>query len=1426
MIFNYDAFYRRHGIRFKADVKNPPMTAFNTLRLPMLSSIHFVQYDPDEGFEVPESHFLLSEFTKRMFATVVEFYPFEDALGEFRLTFDKTKQEVLDYYRLNKKIANPHGEVIKDAYTVQLFTYGLINRRYLFYKTRKSNELLRWANHHRSVFYTMNEAAKKDGRHHFVVLDVPKAIPSLPKLRQREESTLDRPLLRYFRTQDEWMVLSLWQMFHKLDGYIFKDLEAEQLDKINIIWRAGSVCMIMNLGKVLGFNQAFDASSEMSEYQFSKYILNAFLLMSEGSTTVPTDALMESVQEVDELDGIDAEEQKKINEALDALLGPITAPAMLDVSTIRSDRVHHERVIKGISETGGKEVSLDEESSEEDVIDERLANLTYTDSEVHDEFELDSEDLAYVEYEPIPNGVLDAQTSVVAIATARARNGGMTAGELRHTTKLAEKYQSLKNPYNPKQSLVEALTVSAEDVALDTNVGVVSEAQKKLIPDESMYESSLKRFDEKYISTLMPKHITRSVMSLASIGISIQDYDIERVSNINDDFEIHSVKVATVNGKTSTVRFRIPAVNDYGEFRLGGIKYRMRKQWADLPIRKISDSEVALTSYYSKLFIQRTPRAAYNYERWITSTLIEMGIDDGNSTIQNLKLNNVFDNTADVPRVYSMIAKKISEFECSGYHFFFDVNKIKDNFPGERERETSTPIARGLQRNEEVIYMDNVNGMLTVNNQEISLLKLLGLSEGKKVPQDYAEIRMFGKPIPLVYILGYQMGLGNLLKTLKVDYQRLSVVPSNLHDTHLVIRFKDESILVPLTDEKACMLLGGFNRFHNDIRSYSVYSFDDKEVYSTVFENNRIDLRFLKECVTMFPMWVDHITRDILLEMNEPTDLVLLLLRAVEMLLTDKHPDAMDTTQMRIRGYERFSGMVYSELVREARAFNFKPNRKDKMYSINPEAVWYAIRNDNSISVVEECNPIHNLKEQEVIVFSGEGGRSNVTMTATARKFHKNAMGIVSEATVDSQHVGVITYLSANPSFNSLYGTITPVDPAKELPAARLVSTSTLLAPGADIDDPKRANFTTVQNSQTMGTLGYELLPVRTGYERVIGARVSDTFCRTAKMDGVITDRDDKTNTVMVTYSDNSTEKFSIATVYAPWSGKLIAQPTKCDFNKGDTFKAHDVLSYNPLFFKKDKLTRNQVSLTTQTLARVAIIEGGDVYEDSCALSLALSEKLGSELAHVRSIVLDEGQDIVDLVEVGDEVQPDSILCTIINSQTDSSFYDEQTLSLLEKIGSTSPRAKSRAIITKIEVLYTGEVEDMPQNVQDVAIASDKALYRAARKLDTDITNGRVDIGHRIEGNGLGLNQVVIKVYMVSPLTMATGDKLVVSSQLKGTVARVWSDNNRDESGVPIDAYFSGYSMDKRVVDSPFLIGSTSTLLKEVTKRAVDHYFN
>lgn len=1436
----YPQFYRIHGIRYPAQVVHPPVSKFSELSLPKNSSIHLPQYNEEE-FSIEQNHFLLRNVKKIMFAHITEFYnESENPLGGATLMPGNFSQRQRDYYIRNKRIKRlVVDKPITDFTTLVIYTYGMLNFRYRYMVPKRDTELNKWYNYWETVFTTLNNAVMSDQRNHFILLDVPTRIPSIGRLKQFQDEPLDIKLVRLLNNPDHWMVLSLWKFFgqHENPSYIFRNLKREAFERINIIFKHNELYTVLNLGKFVSYAQAFGEGGNYDQLKFNKLVLNMFLTLQEEEANV------ESLEQPDDeetlIDEKDMDEDgdgsvntaedinKKTKQRLDELFPSHIAEMtreVLDKDSKKSDKSDK-------SKKGGKqeqqpepeEIDEDEVADEQE-IEKRLEMLEVTEETATvmdgDGETLSSDEITYKDYRETLKETNDNYSDqAVHVATGIARQGNMTAGELRRATTLANNYKKLKSPKDPSKSFEEMLTVTQDDVTLESDNRITTDVIDEVVPDKSMCKSTLKNFDKKYISKVMDKHIYKSVMMASKFGITVQDYEVERVKTVVDDFEIHSIRVMTVQGKQSTIRFRIPTINEDGTFKVNGVRSLMRKQWSDLPIRKIGPQEVALSSYYSKLFVRRTERSAFNYEKWFTGELVAIGIDSEDKRITDVKLNNVFDNYKELPREYTMVSRRVSSFEAKGYFFNFNHKRIEELF-GVVKDDKKIPLAYMLSDKKKIIYMDPSNGLIEVDKVIYTLEEFLGI-DTTKAPIDYAEIDLYGKSIPLVYILGYQIGLGNLLATLKISYLRESKVTDELLKSHIAIKFKDEYLVVKKTDRVACLLLNGLNRFKNDIRKHSIYEFDSRDIYSTVFDNNGLDLRYLKECQTLFPLWVDHITKDVLESMGEPTDLLLLLIRACELLLTDYHPDSMDTKYLRLRGYERMAGFVYSEMVKSCRDYNYRPNRKDKAFTMHPDAIWYSILKDESVILTEQSNPIHSLKEQEITVYRGQGGRSSSSMMADARKFHRNGMGIISEATVDSKDVGTVVYLSSDPNLKDMYGRTGDFEKSNN---ASVFSTSAMLMPCADIDDPKRTGFAAVQNSQTMPAKNYTLLPVRTGYERVIAGRTMDNFCKSADMDGEVIDVDK--DLIVVKYSDGSLGKYQVGTYYAPWSGKTVPQTLITDLNKGDKFKRGEVITYSPTFFKKDKLVKNHVSLTTQMLGRIALIEGGDVFEDACAISNEFSLRLGTEIAHIRNIVLDENQDITNLVKVGATVEPDSILCTILNTQTDHSFYDKQTIGLLERLASTSPKAKYKGRITKISALYTGDTENMNDGVKNVVIASDREVYRLSKRRGDPVENNRVNIGFRVDGKPLSKGSVVIQIHIIEDLNMGGGDKLVVANQLKCTISRVWTDDNQTEDGQLIDAYFSGQSLDNRIVNSPFVIGTTSTLLKHITKLAVDHYFS
>lgn len=481
-----------------------------------------------------------------------------------------------------------------------------------------------------------------------------------------------------------------------------------------------------------------------------------------------------------------------------------------------------------------------------------------------------------------------------------------------------------------------------------------------------------------------------------------------------------------------------------------------------LPIRKISPDTVALTSYYGKTFVRRSGKKVNDYGHWLCNKIMLTGLDGSDNSISNLATGDVFDNTIKQPRLYSLLAQNFISFTANGFDFNFDYRNIAKFYDQETIK---VQAANGLvllaQNNKDEILAIDYNGVLFKlgqPNEELGTLEsFLGIDVAG-APTDFAELRVMGKNISVGLALAYDIGFTELCDRLKVVPRKVPTgTRLNLEANEYALSFSDVSLIFSKEDKLATMILAGFNEYDKSIRRYALAAMDNPNVYLNILESAGLSTRYLREIQHLNNLFVDSITKELLIEMKEPTTFAGLLVRGSEMLLLDEHPDQLDMKFMRIKGYERIAGAVYSELVHSIRSHSARPGKGSKPLELHPYAVWSKIVSDPSMAMVSDLNPIQNLKEMEAVTYSGTGGRSTRTMTRSTRQYHDSDMGVISESTVDSSSVGVNIYTSADPQFKSVRGTTRPFDFAKNGPAAML-STSALISPGSDHDDPKRVN--------------------------------------------------------------------------------------------------------------------------------------------------------------------------------------------------------------------------------------------------------------------------------------------------------------------------------------------------------------------------------
>jgi hypothetical protein len=239
---------------------------------------------------------------------------------------------------------------------------------------------------------------------------------------------------------------------------------------------------------------------------------------------------------------------------------------------------------------------------------------------------------------------------------------------------------------------------------------------------------------------------------------------------------------------------------------------------------------------------------------------------------------------------------------------------------------------------------------------------------------------------------------------------------------------------------------------------------------------------------------------------------------------------------------------------------------------------------------------------------------------------------------------------------------------------------------------------------------------------------------------------------------------------------------------------------------------------------RVALLESPETYEDSSVISTNLAEKLITDTVKQRSIVLEFKQAIHKTAKIGDSTEMDSLLFLIEDELTNrTGMFDDESIDALKRLSDKSPKAKYKGDILDIVVYYNGDIEFMSESLKKLTIDSNTRLRNKAKSTNSPIYTGLVDSEYRVDGNPLQPDTLEVKIFIKVSNPMVSGDKVVFSHQLKSIVTV--SDNPIiTEDGDVVDAIFGARSVSARVVVSPFIIGTVTTLLREVTKQAIAIY--
>ena len=1422
----YKFFYRQYGIRKISQLLSP--RPIRLLSLPRNSLFHYFN-DEVNNYPIDINLSFLTMFRGKAIVDFTSKYV-DETYGSFRKKPFLVRNETRDFFKEHKNYRYvPDGyRTINNEIILFIQNHSYLNAIYKYVEMPMTiyNE---WHNTYSTIFHNVNEIAKNSNKNQFIILDIPDEIPSFSvfEMYKNRESI---QLLKLFNTKEKYLLLELWKWLdvEYRSKSIFNAVDPSKYNLVNFIVRYKDVDVLLNLGYLNSFIKGQTNSTEFNTIvQYADTVVKKLLLRfainvkkthTEQSEIIETEVPLQNKEtsNADEVSDTDDEITENDNNNLlnnyKQQNNDIAVPQTKVAENDDTDTDDINNQLKGIDEELdtydkfykvkllNKGYRLDTKGNIEEV------NL-FTETEKPTKEQVLKE----------INNPLNYSEQLNETIEILAKEDAVTVSEYKKYKKLINDYNESNNVYNDKK-IKDTIGYTAEDIVINKNRSTVS--VPNTVIDKNMANISTNSLSKDYIENLYHKDIVNMIYSVQKAGVIIKSHTMEVEHSVLGEYEYHRLELVPIDGMPSTIFFKLPKVEMDSTISIGGNKCLIRNQRVDLPIRKIAPNKVSLVSYYGKNFVELGRLKANSSIDFLYRQIFKKY---QMKEITGLAPGDSYDNYFVAPYIYNAISHKYKSFVKDDMTFVFDRESITAKISAELLSKVEINGIRvcGYIGNNQLILVDNDNEFYRYENNQMhnlgSIYDVLEINN-HKVPVDFGEFRVFDKQIPVGVILGYLLGIDKLLIAIDAKYRVIEKRTDATGDEY-VIKFKDVMYAFDKKDTVASKIMGGFLQFEKSIKELNFNDLNNKDSYFSLFQEKGITSVYVKEIELTNQLFIDPITESILKQMKEPTSFIGLLIRSIELLDNYNYPDSQDLTQMRIRGYERISGFIYKELAKSIKTFKNKNISGRSKIDLGPYDVWNDIISDNSLKLVEDINPLQDIKERDVVTYVGEGGRNKDAIQKEARSFHLSDYGVISEATVDSSDVAVNTYMTANPNFKDLRGrTKDTVDSN----TVNVMSMSANLAPFSVNDDGKRVNFINIMNSHVISAIGYEAPVVRTGYEYITSKRNTQMFAYAAEADGTVTGLTKKG--IIVEYTDGKKLGLEIGRIYGRAEGSYYPHTIVTDLKVGDKFIKDDILVYNNEFYQRDIYDPKSIVLKNVVYGKVVVMENNNTFEDSSAISKDFSTKLVSKTTKVKSIIVNFKQNIHNIVKVGDKVHATSKLMTIEDEISSGYSFDQKALDILQDLAQQAPSAEYSGVVENIEVYYHGDIGDMTSSLKELTTASDNRLSYVRRSSFKPVITGKVNNEYRVEGKPLELDTLEIKIFITVDNPMGVGDKGIFGNQLKSVIGEVMNYEMTTENGDKIDAVFGFRSIFARIVLSPMLMGTTATLMRVLGKRAVKLY--
>ena len=962
---------------------------------------------------------------------------------------------------------------------------------------------------------------------------------------------------------------------------------------------------------------------------------------------------------------------------------------------------------------------------------------------------------------------------------------------------------------NQKNLVVGGMTVEELSNIKAKEVPVKPKDVSKVVetPNSHMTKLSFYERNRTYLEKVMPKDITDAILALnnKSIPIYVRDIKVEDTSDELNYKETYTISLEDTNRQRHTIKVDIPKVVENRFLYLGGGKKNIKNQEYFFPVVKLNEDEVQLVSNYNKMTIRRQDTKSISAVERLKRLLkqepeLEKFARFGNAN----SLNKTGDFVTTVE--YDELAKFLKSFSCGDLQLQFSQHAIADLLKEKGVTPKDGYMCVGVKGGKP-IFIQTTGTQRTDDGKTISDLIIESLPETSRTlylklraPKRlmYANVKIMKQFVSVAMLLGFWEGLESLLKKCNANYRLENHMPKEVKASENVIRFADTFLVYEDTME-AGLILNGIRIVNTE--QWNLTDFNSREPYMQYFTKVYGKSVIANALMNFYEWFIDPITEEILKDIDLPTNIVDLMVYAVQLLADSQHTNILNQRIARVRSFEIIPMVLYGELARQY--VSYRNSNGKRKFTIPRDAVIKSLLGVTTVEEISTLNPTLELETTHGVSFRGFHGMNlDESYTPAARSYDKSMTGIVAPSSSPDAGVGLNRMLSMEPRISNIRGYTEVAETDKEiekLEDVNLFSPGELSMPGAATnDDPTRLGHAIKQSKHVIPVNDSDPVLVSNGMEEITRFDLSSDFVVNAEEAGEIMEINDDLNLILVKYNSGKYRAINTGTniVKNSGGGFYLNNQLVTDLKVGDKFKKDAVLAYHKNFFTNSKY--NNCRMNMGTLARVAILSGYNTYEDATFITEDLSERCGTRITECKQAVVGKNSNILHIAKEGQEINVGDTLIAYDTSYDDSdlntlldSLGDDESMKDLVREGSRNLiKSKFGGTIIAIKMYSTVELEELSPSLQKIFKAYykkikdrksllekyDEAAKDSIMKCGILFTETTKKIEPNKYGNIRGQNvedSVMIEFYIEELEPLEVASKIANYSGLKNTIGEI-----------------------------------------------------